>query len=112
MAIISFTKFDLGIDHRKGPTVSDANRLQELKNGYVTTGLAISKRQGLTKIGDLTPGTRGLFRMKGNSIPSTAALTLSPTETRFLSRIDSLTEIHPLRPCITRITTTDLFMSR
>ena len=52
MAIISFTKFDLGIDHRKGPTVSDANRLQELKNGYVTTGLAISKRQGLTKIGD------------------------------------------------------------
>lgn len=65
MAIISFTKFDLGIDHRKGPTVSDANRLQELKNGYVTTGLAISKRQGLTKIGDLTPGTRGLFSYEG-----------------------------------------------
>ena len=65
MPIISVTKFDLGIDLRKGPAVSDANRLQELKNGYVTTGLAISKRQGLTKVADLEPGTKGLFAYNG-----------------------------------------------
>lgn len=65
MAIISFTKFDLGIDLRKGPAVSDANRLQELRNGYVTTGLAIAKRQGLTKVAQLEPGTKGLFAYDG-----------------------------------------------
>lgn len=60
MPAITFDKFDLGIDLRKGASVSDANRLREMKNAFVTTGLATSKRPGLTKVADLEPGTKGL----------------------------------------------------
>lgn len=62
---ITFSRFDLGMDLRKGPAVSDANRLQSLRNGYVTTGLAIAKRPGLTKVGTLESGTKGLFAANG-----------------------------------------------
>ncbi|CUJ67218.1 hypothetical protein [Achromobacter sp. 2789STDY5608628] len=58
---ITFDKFDLGIDRRKGASVSDANRLLEMKNAYVTTGLATQKRPGLVKVTTLEPGTKGLF---------------------------------------------------
>lgn len=61
MAAITFNKFDLGIDHRKGAAVSDANRLIEMKNAHVTTGLATEKRPGLTKVATLEAGTKGLF---------------------------------------------------
>lgn len=60
MAQITFDRFDLGIDLRKGASVSDANRLLEMKNAYVTTGLATQKRPGLTLVQDLEPGTVGL----------------------------------------------------
>ena len=65
MPQISFDRFDLGIDLRKGASVSDANRLREMKNAYVTTGLATEKRPGLTKVADLEPGTKGLFAAFG-----------------------------------------------
>ncbi len=65
MATITFNKFDLGIDHRKGASVSEANRLIEMKNAHVTTGLATEKRPGLTKVADLEPGTAGLFAANG-----------------------------------------------
>lgn len=65
MARIVFNKFDLGIDRRKGASVSDANRLLEMKNAFVTTGLATEKRPGLTKVADLEPGTKGLFAAFG-----------------------------------------------
>jgi hypothetical protein len=65
MAQITFDRFDLGIDLRKGASVSDANRLREMKNAYVTTGLATEKRPGLTKVADLEPGTKGLFAAFG-----------------------------------------------
>lgn len=61
MPTITFNKFDLGIDHRKAASVSDANRLIEMKNAHVTTGLATEKRPGLKKIATLEPGTKGLF---------------------------------------------------
>ena len=61
MATITFNKFDLGIDHRKGAAVSDANRLVEMKNAHVTTGLATEKRPGLKKVATLEAGTKGLF---------------------------------------------------
>ena len=61
MATITFNKFDLGIDHRKGAAVSDANRLIEMKNAHVTTGLATEKRPGLKKVATLETGTKGLF---------------------------------------------------
>lgn len=65
MPAITFDKFDLGIDLRKGASVSDANRLREMKNAYVTTGLATSKRPGLSKVADLEAGTKGLFAASG-----------------------------------------------
>lgn len=65
MSQINFDRFDLGIDLRKGASVSDANRLREMKNAYVTTGLATQKRPGLVKVADLEPGTKGLFAAFG-----------------------------------------------
>lgn len=65
MPVIDFDRFDLGIDLRKGASVSDANRLLEMKNAYVTTGLATAKRPGLVKVADLEPGTKGLFAAFG-----------------------------------------------
>lgn len=65
MSQITFDRYDLGIDLRKGASVSDANRLLEMRNAYVTTGLAAQKRPGLTKVADLEPGTRGLFAAFG-----------------------------------------------
>ncbi len=61
MASITFNKFDLGIDLRKSAAVSDANRLREMKNAHVTTGLATEKRPGLLKVATLEAGTKGLF---------------------------------------------------
>lgn len=45
--------------------MSDANRLLEMKNAHVTTGLATQKRPGLTRVANLEPGTRGLFAAFG-----------------------------------------------
>lgn len=58
---ITFNRYDLGIDLRKGPSVSDANRLREMTNAYVTTGMAAQKRPGLVHVANLEPGTKGLF---------------------------------------------------
>ncbi len=65
MPQITFDKFDLGIDLRKGASVSDANRLREMKNAFVTTGLATQKRPGLLKVAELEAGTKGLFAAFG-----------------------------------------------
>lgn len=65
MAKITFDRFDLGIDLRKSASVSDANRLREMKNAYVTTGLATAKRPGLTKVATLPSGSKGLFSAFG-----------------------------------------------
>jgi hypothetical protein len=65
MKTITFDRFDLGIDLRKGKSVSDANRLREMLNAYVTTGLAAQKRPGLVKVATLEPGTKGLFAADG-----------------------------------------------
>jgi hypothetical protein len=65
MASITFSKFDLGIDLRKGASVSDANRLRDMKNAFVTTGLATQKRPGLVHVTELESGTKGLFAALG-----------------------------------------------
>ena len=62
---ITYDKFDFGLDLRKGPSTSDANRLRVLKNAYVTEGKTIRKRPGLTKIATLEAGTTGLFAGNG-----------------------------------------------
>ncbi len=60
MKSITFDKFDVGLDLRKGASVSDANRLRQLKNAYVTTGKVIRKRPARKKIVTLESGTKGL----------------------------------------------------
>ena len=63
--VITFDKFDLGLDLRKDAAVSDANRLREMRNAYVTTGLTTAKRPGFTKVLTLESGTKGLFAAFG-----------------------------------------------
>lgn len=60
MASITFDRFDVGLDSRKGKSVADANRMRVLTNAYVTTGRAIRKRPGLTAVAELEAGTVGL----------------------------------------------------
>ena len=65
MPIVTYSDFSIGKDLRKGASVADANRLRELKNGYVTTGKAIKKRPGTEKITELESGTVGIFAAGG-----------------------------------------------
>ncbi len=65
MSSITFDRFDLGIDLRKDASVSDANRLREMRNAYVTTGLTTAKRPGFRKFCTLEAGTKGLFAALG-----------------------------------------------
>ncbi len=92
MATITFNKFDLGIDHRKGAAVSDANRLIEMKNAHVTTGLATEKRPGLTKVADLEPGTAGLFAANGRLNTFYCGDTITHSNTLFVAnRLNAVT---------------------
>ena len=50
MEVITFDRFEGGIDLRKADQVSDANRLVECKNAYITTGFAVKKRPRLDKL--------------------------------------------------------------
>lgn len=83
MASITFDKFDLGIDLRKGASVSDANRLREMKNAFVTTGLATQKRPGLVRVTTLEPGTKGLFAGLGKLNTFYTLGAISHADTRF-----------------------------
>jgi hypothetical protein len=62
---ITFSKFDYGLDLRKGQSTSDANRLRVLKNAHVTEGKTIRKRPGSIKVDTLESGTVGLFAGQG-----------------------------------------------
>ncbi len=83
MSVITFNRFDLGIDHRKGNAVSDANRLIEMKNAHVTTGLATEKRPGLTRIATLEKGTKGLFAANGVLNTFYCGATITHADKRF-----------------------------
>jgi hypothetical protein len=85
MSQITFDRFDLGIDLRKGASVSDANRLREMKNAYVTTGLATQKRPGLTLVQTLEAGTKGLFAAFGKLHTFYAQGTVNHANTLFQS---------------------------
>ena len=69
MEVITFDRFEGGIDLRKAQQVSDANRLVECKNAYVTTGFAINNRPGLDKISSsaLPSTTKGMFIFTNNT---------------------------------------------
>lgn len=69
MPSITYDEFDIGLDLRKGASVSDANRLRELKNAYVTKGKVIRKRPGTQLVEDFDTageaGTKGLVSGSG-----------------------------------------------
>lgn len=62
---IHYDQFELGIDRRKDESISDANRLVDCLNAYVTPGWAIKPRPGLTAVGTLTAGSVGLMAFNG-----------------------------------------------
>lgn len=62
---IHFDQWELGIDLRKDESISDANRLVECLNAYITSGWAIKPRPGVTNVGTLTAGTVGLTSFNG-----------------------------------------------
>lgn len=80
---ITFNRFDLGIDLRKGASVSDANRLRDMTNAYVTTGLATRKRPGLVRVTTLEPGTKGLVAALGKLQTFYASGAITHADTRF-----------------------------
>ena len=84
MSVITFDRFDAGLDLRKGASVSDANRLRRLDNCYVTTGRTIKKRPGLTLVTTLEPGTVGLRAAGGKLNTFYGVGTVSHADTRFL----------------------------
>lgn len=60
MATITYERFENGLDHRIDKRASDSNRLDVLDNAHVTTGRKIRKRPGLSLVGQLEAGTKGL----------------------------------------------------
>ena len=69
MASITFDRADGGLDVRRGASISDANRLRQAENVYVTTGRTLQKRPCLRKVTTLEPGTVGL--RAGNGVLNT-----------------------------------------
>lgn len=65
MRSLTLDRFEFGLDLRKGPSTSDANRLRVLKNAYVTEGRTVRKRPGAQLVATLEAGTTGLFSGKG-----------------------------------------------
>jgi len=93
---IVYERFDVGLDVRRGASVSDANRLRRLENAYVTTGKSLQKRPGLTLIATLEAGTVGLRGALGklNTFYSNAGAAVTHANTLFLAnRVD-----HPTAP--------------
>jgi hypothetical protein len=68
MKSITLDKFDIGIDHRKGASVSDPSRMRVLRNAYVTIGKVLRKRPGIELVETFTgseAGTVGLVAGNG-----------------------------------------------
>ena len=95
MPVITFQDFGLGKDLRKGASVSDANRLQELKNGYVTTGKAIRKRPGTTLVARLETGTYGLIPALGKLNTFTESGTITHANSLFTAHQVAGSNVNP-----------------
>lgn len=94
MSVITFDRFDAGLDLRKGASVSDANRLRVLDNCYVTTGRTIRKRPGLVQVATLESGTKGLRAAGGKLNTFYATGSIAHSDTRFVANKIS----HPTLP--------------
>lgn len=59
--IISFDRFDGGIDLSRPGNVQGSNRFRTLKNCFVTAGKTVRKRPGARYVHSWGPGVKGLF---------------------------------------------------
>lgn len=85
MPAITFSDFKLGLDLRKGASVSEANRLRVLDNGYITTGGTIHKRPGLVLQTVLETGTKGLRAANGKLHTFYATGSITHADTTFVA---------------------------
>lgn len=90
MPTISFANFAGGLDRRRSPSVSDANKLRVLKNAFVTHGYTIKKRPGLSLAYTLSPGTKGLVSAGGKLHTFSDGVV-----SHGLSQVDNHQAIHP-----------------
>lgn len=65
MPSITYDRWDIGLDRRKGKASSEPNRLRVLTNAYITTGKQVQKRQVLQRVATLEAGTVGLRAAHG-----------------------------------------------
>ncbi len=85
MSSITFDKFEVGLDRRKNITVSDANRLYNLVNAYVTKGKVIRKRPGSVLDAILEAGTKGLISGNGKLNTFYESGTITHADTDYLA---------------------------
>ena len=97
MASITFDKANGGLDVRRGPSVSEANRLRQADNVYITTGGNLQKRPCLTKVATLEAGTVGLIAGNGvlNTFYGDVYTTITHANTFFKSNLVSHNLITP-----------------
>ncbi len=107
MPVITFDKWDSGLDVRKAPDTSDADRLRVLYNAFVTTGKEIQKRPGARLFATLEPGSAGLEAADDELKTFTTDHTLTHAHTL----ISPVFVPHPTTPAATvaRIHFSDVF---
>ena len=86
MPSITYDRFDIGLDRRKGKASSEPNRLRVLKNAYITTGKQIQKRPVLQLVASLEAGTVGLKAAGGKLNTFYESGTISHVNTLFAAQ--------------------------
>lgn len=89
MPQITFDRWDGGMDLRKSASVSDANRLRDAKNVFITTGYQVKKRPGLLTPDTLESGTVGLVAYNGklNTFYYNPAAPVTHADTDYVSHL-------------------------
>lgn len=86
MPSITYDRWDVGLDRRKGASSSEPNKLRLLTNAYITTGKQIQKRHALKLFATLESGTVGLRAAGGKLNTFYEAGTITHANTTFLAR--------------------------
>lgn len=87
MPTITFNDFRGGLDVRRSPSVSDANKLVKLENAYVTHGYTIKKRPGLKLFASLSPGSFGLIGAGGKMHTFSASAIAAHPESNIINHV-------------------------
>jgi hypothetical protein len=101
MPVITYDRFEGGLDLRPAAALSRSNALRVLRNAYVTTGRSIKKRPCLEQVYTLEPGTVGLKASGGRLRTFTGAATVmhlnplfQPTKVPHITTGVAPTKIH------------------